>query len=100
MEEIYEQISRELSLWKPQKLALRAFSSKFNSFNLSEDLDAISTATEKKFDTSFPSFTFDMATGSGKTRLMGACLSYLFKKNISKNFFVLAPGETIYRKIN
>lgn len=99
MEETYEQISRELSLWKPQKLALRAFSTKFNSFNLSEDLDSIKAATDKDFDTNFPSFTFDMATGSGKTRLMGACLSYLFKNNASRNFFVLSPGEIIYKKL-
>lgn len=31
-----------------------------------------------KFD--FPSFCYNMATGIGKTRLMGACIYYLYKK--------------------
>ena len=30
-----------------------------------------------KFD--FPSFCYNMATGIGKTRLMGACIYYLYK---------------------
>ncbi|MBI5574148.1 MAG: DEAD/DEAH box helicase family protein, partial [Elusimicrobia bacterium] len=50
------------------------------------------------FDTEFPSFTFDMATGSGKTKLMGSCIYYLYKKGISRNFFILVPGDTIYKK--
>ena len=31
----------------------------------------------KDFERDFPSFSFSIATGVGKTRLMGACISYL-----------------------
>lgn len=42
-----------------------------------------------KFD--FPSFGYNMATGIGKTRLMGACIYYLYKTKGYKHFFILAP---------
>lgn len=47
----------------------------------------------------FPSFCFSMATGIGKTRLMGACIYYLYKTKGYKHFFILAPGSTIYEKM-
>ena len=47
----------------------------------------------------FPSFCYAMATGIGKTRLMGACIYYLYKKKGYKHFFILAPGNTIYDKL-
>ena len=50
-----------------------------------------------KFD--FPSFCYDMATGIGKTRLMGACIYYLYKTKGYQHFFILAPGNTIYDKL-
>lgn len=50
-----------------------------------------------KFD--FPSFCYAMATGTGKTRLMGACIYYLYKTKGYKHFFILAPGNTIYDKL-
>lgn len=48
---------------------------------------------------SFPSFCFNMATGIGKTRLMGAEIYYLYKTKGYKHFFILAPGSTIYDKL-
>ncbi|MCD5440988.1 DEAD/DEAH box helicase [Lactobacillus delbrueckii] len=50
-----------------------------------------------KFD--FPSFCYAMATGIGKTRLVGACIYYLYKTKGYKHFFILAPGNTIYDKL-
>ena len=47
----------------------------------------------------FPSFCYAMATGIGKTRLMGACIYYLYKTKGYKHFFILAPGNTIYDKL-
>ena len=47
----------------------------------------------------FPSFCFDMATGIGKTRLMGAAIYYLYKTKGYKHFFILAPSNTIYDKL-
>ena len=51
-----------------------------------------------KFDTNFPSFTFALATGVGKTRLMAAMIAYLYFTKGLKDFFILTPGETIYTK--
>jgi len=48
---------------------------------------------------SFPSFCFEMATGIGKTRLMGASIYYLYKTKGYRHFFILAPGDTIYEKL-
>ncbi|TCX53598.1 DEAD/DEAH box helicase family protein [Dehalobacter sp. 14DCB1] len=50
-------------------------------------------------DFNFPSFCFEMATGIGKTRLMGASIYYLYKTKGYKHFFILAPGNTIYDKL-
>lgn len=47
----------------------------------------------------FPSFCYAMATGIGKTRLMGASIYYLYKTKGYKHFFILAPGNTIYDKL-
>ena len=51
------------------------------------------------FEREFPSFCFALATGVGKTRLMGAFISYLYLAHGIKNYFVLAPGLTIYEKL-
>ncbi len=53
----------------------------------------------KDFERDFPSFAFSIATGIGKTRLMGACIAYLYLKKGIKNFFVLAPNLTLYEKL-
>jgi len=47
----------------------------------------------------FPSFCFSMATGMGKTRLMGAAIYYLYRTKGYRHFFVLVPGNTIYDKL-
>jgi len=98
--ETVNKIVQELSLWKPQRLALIKLNSMISSIDLRQDIDTIKASIPGTidFDTKFPSFTFDMATGTGKTKLMAACTSYLYQKGISKNFFILTPGETIYQK--
>lgn len=53
----------------------------------------------KDFQREFPSLAFSIATGVGKTRLMGACIAYLALNKGIKNFFVLAPNLTIYEKL-
>ncbi len=57
----------------------------------------LNVSVDKEFD--FPSFCFDMTTGIGKTRLMGACIYYLYKTKGYKHFFILVPGNTIYDKL-
>jgi type III restriction enzyme len=51
------------------------------------------------FEREFPSLCFALATGVGKTRLMGAFISYLQLAHGFSNFFVLAPNLTIYNKL-
>jgi type III restriction enzyme len=51
------------------------------------------------FERYFPSLCFALATGVGKTRLMGASITYLFLEHGIRNFFVLAPNLTIYNKL-
>ena len=47
----------------------------------------------------FPSLCLALAIGVGKTRLMGAFISYLHLAHGIDNFFVLAPNLTIYNKL-
>jgi type III restriction enzyme len=51
------------------------------------------------FEREFPSICFALATGVGKTRLMGAFIAYLHLAKGINNFFVLAPNLTIYNKL-
>jgi type III restriction enzyme len=55
--------------------------------------------TVTDFEREFPSLCFALATGVGKTRLMGAFITYLFRQRLSRHFFVLAPNLTIYNKL-
>lgn len=53
----------------------------------------------KSFERDFPSFAFSIATGIGKTRLMGACIAYLYLAKGIRHFFILAPNLTLYEKM-
>ena len=108
MSGIVNQIKYAMSLRTPQEEALSyldAISTHCDYRKDSKDtVEAVATEyCEKqrkinaKFD--FPSFCYAMATGIGKTRLMGACIYYLYKTKGYKHFFILAPGNTIYDKI-
>jgi type III restriction enzyme len=55
--------------------------------------------TVTDFEREFPSLCFALATGVGKTRLMGAFISYLRLAHGINNFFVMAPNLTIYNKL-
>ena len=105
-----DKIKWAMSLRDPQYEALKCFdniSSKieYKTANKEEAEEVASKncqephkiVVDKKFD--FPSFCFDMTTGIGKTRLMGACIYYLYKTKGYKHFFILCPGNTIYDKM-
>ncbi|MBA2591222.1 MAG: DEAD/DEAH box helicase family protein [Gammaproteobacteria bacterium] len=64
-------------------------------------LDAVRSEfpTVTDFEREFPSLCFALATGVGKTRLMGAFISYLHLAHGINNFFVMAPNLTIYNKL-
>lgn len=51
------------------------------------------------FDREFVSLCFALATGVGKTRLMGAFMALLYTQYGVRNFFILAPNLTIYNKL-
>ncbi len=53
----------------------------------------------KDFEREFPSLCFNIATGVGKTRLMGAFITYLYSAQGIRHFFILAPNLTIYNKL-
>lgn len=106
------QITQRLSLRKPQAEALRRLDDIVDLIVPSKDTDVaaareavrevygkLSDATFDDFERDFPSICFALATGVGKTRLMGAFISYLYIIGKSRNFFVLAPNLTIYEKL-
>ena len=55
--------------------------------------------TFKEYERAFPNFAFSLATGVGKTLLMGAFITYLYTNYGIKNFFIIAPNLTIYNKL-
>jgi len=71
------------------------------SRSLEEDLEIIKSMYPicSDFERDFLSMCFALATGVGKTRLMGAFIAYLhIEKNIN-NFMIIAPNITIYNKL-
>lgn len=108
-------IRQRLSLRAPLAKALELTSQFANSLSLSKpptDPDKLEmfiaaefvkvkaiVPTVKKFDRDFPSLAFSIATGIGKTRLMGAIIAYLYLKKGIKHFFILAPNLTLYEKL-
>lgn len=108
MSEIVNRIKYAMSLRTPQEEALSyldVISSHCDYKKDSKDVieAAASEYCEKqrkvKAGFEFPSFCYAMATGIGKTRLMGASIYYLYKTKGYKHFFILAPGNTIYEKL-
>lgn len=108
MYRIANQINNRLSLRPPQTRSLEILSDLVNgeqnilqSTALEEKLKAVNEQfrTCVDFERDFPSICFALATGVGKTRLMGAFVTYLYLAKGIKHFFVLAPNLTIYQKL-
>lgn len=93
--DIVAQLSGDLSLTKVPDNAEETL------VFLKSELDKVknSFTTCTSFQRDFPSVAFSIATGVGKTRLMGACVAYLYLQKGIKNFFILAPNLTIYDKL-
>ncbi len=106
---ILNAITGRLSLRTPQEESLRALAQALDAAPMmlqrERDLAAVLTTLSAEFPTltdferGFPSLCFALATGVGKTRLMGAFISYLHLAHGIRNFFVLAPNLTIYNKL-
>ncbi|MBI4238187.1 MAG: DEAD/DEAH box helicase family protein, partial [Deltaproteobacteria bacterium] len=100
-------IANRLSLRPPQRTSLEILARICDIIPLEKGADVaqaikaiqseFSTVTD--FERDFPSLCFALATGVGKTRLMGAFISYLHKAEGIRHFFVLAPNLTIYNKL-
>jgi len=102
-------VTARLSLRPPQTESLKRLAHALNTapalLHHERDIAAILATLKTEFPTladferEFPSLCFALATGVGKTRLMGACIAYLHLAHGINNFFVLAPNLTIYHKL-
>ena len=100
-------ISGCMSLRKPQKRSLKILADILDEVELAKDIDLDKALRDvhdmyptcSNFERDFMSLTFALATGVGKTRLMGAFITYLYTQKGIKNFFVVAPNLTIYEKL-
>ena len=100
-------ISGVMSLRKPQTQSLKILEEITNAvqlrkgMNIKAALGAVHAMYPicSDFERDFMSLTFALATGVGKTRLMGAFIAYLYTQHNIKNFFVVAPNTTIYDKL-
>ena len=107
MQRYINAISGRLSLRLPQRRSLEILdrvveiAQPHKNGDTANALDVIRSEfpTVTDFERDFPSLCFALATGVGKTRLMGAFISYLYLAHGLRNFFVLAPNLTIYNKL-
>ncbi len=106
---VQNHVTGRLSLRPPQAESLtklaRALAVAPEMLRQERDVSAILSTLKAEFPTledferEFPSLCFALATGVGKTRLMGAFITYLHLAYGINNFFVLAPNLTIYDKL-
>lgn len=100
-------IKQRLSLREPLQDSLDIVAQLTEELLLKKEVDLVSELEKVKgkypsctdFERDFVSLAFSIATGVGKTRLMGAIVSYLYLQKGIKNFFILAPNLTIYDKL-
>jgi len=107
MDKTAQIIKNRLSLRQPQADSLEILCKLTETLELKKGADVAADLAKVRelyptcsdFERDFPSVCFSLATGVGKTRLMGAFISYLYVSKGIKNFFVLAPNLTIYDKL-
>ena len=93
MNPIVNNIKQRLSLREPLAEALEVVAKLTDVLELKKPASAVEDAEYlerelakvkaiypacRDFERDFPSFAFSIATGIGKTRLMGACIAYLY----------------------
>lgn len=107
---VLRDIQSRLSLRAPLAESLHALDRLCREAGLAaapgQDVAALEAAVQalhpesfQRFGRGFPSIAYSIATGVGKTRLMAACVLYLFRTRGVRNFFILAPNLTIYNKL-
>lgn len=100
-------IAGRLSLRAPQRQALEILERIVQlvplrkGIDLRAALEAVASIfpSVTDFERAFPSYCLSLATGVGKTRLMGAVIAYLWLAYDVRNFLVLAPNLTLYEKL-
>ncbi|MDD3129255.1 MAG: DEAD/DEAH box helicase family protein [Candidatus Izemoplasmatales bacterium] len=100
-------INNMMSLRRPQKQSVQILDSILNEIELSKKIDLEKSSRLindvypifKDFEHNFMSLAFALATGVGKTKLIGAFITYLYTNKGIRNFFVVAPNLTIYSKL-
>lgn len=104
---VINRINNRLSLRDPLRDSLKLMAYLAEELELKKEVDLGAELAKvrahypgcKSFERDFVSLCFSIATGVGKTRLMGAFITYLYLKKGIRNFFVLAPNLTIYEKL-
>ena len=107
MADVVKSISYAMSLRTPQEEALSYLDAISSNCDYKNDdktaVEAVASencenqrTVNSKFE--FPSFCYAMATGIGKTRLMGASIYYLYKTKGYKHFFILEIGRASCRE--
>jgi len=105
-EEILAKIKSTMRLRQPQEGALDNF------FDVIGDTDrTLAEITQKELVTMFKikypnwhceddrvEFTYHLATGVGKTRLIGATMAYLCLTGMTRNFLIISPRTEIIKK--
>lgn len=101
-----EYISGVMSLREPQKKSLEILHDIMHNSDIRNDSrEKVLKYINRKypiftdFERNFVSLTFALATGVGKTRLMGTFITYLYTNHNIKNFLVVAPNTTIFEKL-
>ena len=102
----FERVKGAMSLRTPQLEALEKFHQVMDKAELSlKDMTAEEVVSLFKeanptwaFEHSSTEFTIHMATGVGKTRLIGAIIAYLFLSKESRDFMIVSTRTEIIRK--
>lgn len=102
-----QNIARRMNLRTPLVNSLEILEDFFTKADVSKEADldnALRTIHSKyptltSFEHDFLSLTFAIATGVGKTRLMGAFITLLYTQYSIRNFLIVAPGKTVYEKL-
>ena len=88
-------IAHRLSFRQPQRVSLEILGRVCDIIPLEKNTNLVQTLSViqsefpsvSDFERDFQSLCFALATGVGKTRLMGAFISYLFKSRNIRHFF-------------
>ena len=104
-DEVHEAVVRSAQFRAPQRAAFDRVDDIFRT--LDDDIPRIdqprllTQLREQAFHipTDVPYFVFSLATGVGKTKLMGAILAYLYRTGQTRNALILAPRTAILDRL-